>query len=342
MSSSYGSSFCALPECLADAPNPKAPQEGIHLYHFGGSYYSQPPRQVLYESDIKWTSHVINLTLMDQYKTSYVELNPYCVVPTLIKDGKVTTDCDNILSKFTKEFTPHLIPKNENERICMEQWLKNVQKININALTYGTIPGFPKPWWIERLNFHKRHEYKKEALSKFISKHENDYIDQFFLHAYKTKLQLISEYQRQFTDEEFMNNVFASVIELLDNIEIQLSAAPASSSTDGNDDDDGDGDKGGFLCSKEYSLVDLYYGIFLHRLCYLNMGIDRLWGSFDNGDGQKDGGSMQIRPNLAKYCTRLFARPSFKSAIEEYGGWKLAASVGTDFIKNLFYRNDSV
>jgi len=323
MSSPYGSSFYALPEFLKDTPNSKSPQEGIHLYHFSRSYYSQAPRQLLHESDLKWTSHPINLALMDQYKASYVELNPFCVVPTLVKDGKVTTDCDNILDSFTKEFAPHLIPQDENERTCMDKWLKDVQKLKIEELSYGNVPGFPKPWWLQRVT-KPQHDNKKQALTKLIAKHEKN-PDQFLLHAYKTKLQATSEHQRQFSSEENMTEIFASVIELLDNMESQLSTGPASSSSDGE----------GFLCSKEYSLVDLYYGIFLYRLCFLNMGVDRLWG------GSAKNNNLE-RPELTKYAGRLFSRRSFKTAVEEKGGWKFMIAMGADFVKNIFHKSDSV
>jgi len=256
---------------------------------------------------------------MDQYKTAYVELNPWCVVPTLVKDGKVTTDCDNILNIFTNEFAPHLIPKDEIERACMDKWLDKIKLLKISDLTYGNVPGFPKPWWMQKINIQQQLRNKKDALSKIIQEHELD-PDQFLLHAYKAKLQVTSENERDFASEDHMTYIFASVIELLDNIEHQLTTGPSSS------------DDEGYLCSKEYSLADLYCGIFLYRLCYLNMGVDRLWGGKD----------VVERPELTKYCERLFARSSFKVAVEDYSGWKLAASVGAGFLKNLFYRSEAV
>ena len=47
--------------------------------------------------ELQWQSHVILLSAQQQFSPSYVRLNSRCVVPTLVLNGKVTTDTNNIL-----------------------------------------------------------------------------------------------------------------------------------------------------------------------------------------------------------------------------------------------------
>ena len=73
-----------------DTPCADAPQQGIHLFHYPKSLCSQKVRQLLDEKGVAWTSHVVQLPLEAQYEPAYVRINPRCVVPTLVRDGKVT------------------------------------------------------------------------------------------------------------------------------------------------------------------------------------------------------------------------------------------------------------
>ena len=94
---------------LVDAPltevsNQWAPQQGIHLYHFPLSLDSQKVRQGLEELGVQWQSHSILLSAHQQFSPSYVRINSRCVVPTLVIDGKVTTDTINILDLLATRF----------------------------------------------------------------------------------------------------------------------------------------------------------------------------------------------------------------------------------------------
>jgi len=85
------------PPALTDFPCEYAPQQGVHLYHFPLSPCSQKVRQILVEKRVAWQSHVILLPAYEQYDPAYVRINPRCVVPALVCDGKVTTDSENVL-----------------------------------------------------------------------------------------------------------------------------------------------------------------------------------------------------------------------------------------------------
>ena len=89
---------------LTEVPNQWAPQQGIHLYHFPLSLDSQKVRQGLEELGVQWQSHPILLSAHQQFSPSYVRINSRCVVPTLVIDGKVTTDTINILDLLVARF----------------------------------------------------------------------------------------------------------------------------------------------------------------------------------------------------------------------------------------------
>lgn len=260
ISSPYGP-FLSLPEYLTEAPNSHVPQEGIHLYQYGMSYYCHHPRQLFEETGVKYSLHDINLSLNEQYKSSYIQINPFCTVPTFIQDGKVTTNSENIMTKFTKDLAPNLIPADEEIKSSMNLWLKEVQKLNIQALTYGDVPGFPKPWWFQNVSKLSNPSKKKEVLQKLVTKHEYD-SNNFLLHVYRSNLQEACEEERNLNSEA--TAAFASVIDLLDKLELHLLSL-------NNNDEEGVEDEDYYLCSKNYLLVDLYYGIFFRWLCMLGI-----------------------------------------------------------------------
>ena len=89
---------------LTEVPNQWTLQQGIHLYHFPLSLDSQKVRQGLEELGVQWQSHLILLSAHQQFSPSYVRINSRCVVPTLVTDGRVTTDTINILGLLAARF----------------------------------------------------------------------------------------------------------------------------------------------------------------------------------------------------------------------------------------------
>ncbi|MCA9663808.1 MAG: DUF3810 family protein, partial [Myxococcales bacterium] len=134
-----------------DTPCADAPQQGIHLFHYPKSLCSQKVRQLLDEKGVAWTSHVVQLPLEAQYEPAYVRINPRCVVPTLVRDGKVTTDSMNIL-RFADAALPGpaLTPASASARACVDRFLASADGLFLEVLTYGEIPGVRKPLLMRR------------------------------------------------------------------------------------------------------------------------------------------------------------------------------------------------
>lgn len=55
----------------------------LELYHHGSSVCAAKARIALFEKDIPWTGHYLDILKGDQFDPEYRKLNPKGVVPTL-------------------------------------------------------------------------------------------------------------------------------------------------------------------------------------------------------------------------------------------------------------------
>src|SRR3546814_10227948 len=76
--------------CISPASQDRSDREWksmepiIELYHNDLSSCAQKVRIALYEKQLPWKSHHLNLRKGDQFKPEYMKLNPNGVVPTLV------------------------------------------------------------------------------------------------------------------------------------------------------------------------------------------------------------------------------------------------------------------
>ena len=272
---------------LTDEKCSYAPQSGLHLYHFPLSLCSQHVRQVLEEKHASWESHVILLPAHEQYEPSYVRINPRCVVPTLVQDGKVTTDSANILRYVDRTFRdgPSLVPLNADEAECMEEFLNKADALFVEAITYGDIPGIKKPF-IPRMLTKSGPAKKVELLTELAKEHADD---AYLKAAYEGKLAIVKSTEESILSPERMLEIMETTEHALEQLEHRLAHGPFA--------------RNGWLCGETFSLADIEWGVVLCRFEGLGLR-DRLWGS---------------RPRVRDYVTKLFARPSFKKAIVAWG-----------------------
>ncbi len=271
---------------LTDEPNPHAPQRGVHLYHFAGSLCSQKVRQVLEEKGVRWTSHQILLPAYEQYDPSYVRINPRCVVPTLVREGRVTTDSQNILLYVQREFHdgPSVVPDDPGHAESMRTFLDRADGLFIEALTYADVPGHQRPWMFRRLS-RGAHAKKLELLDAKIREHAEDSV---LREAYEKKRALVRSVGATVVSPARMVEIFEATRETIGELERQISEGPAKG--------------GGWLCSETFSLADMAWGVVLFRFQTLRLD-EPLWGD---------------RPSVARYAQRLFARPAFGRAVVDW------------------------
>ena len=72
--------------------------KGIHLFHFSGSACSQKLRIFFNIKKINWNSHVINLIKQEQFSEWFLGINPRGLVPTLVHDGDVHIESNEIMA----------------------------------------------------------------------------------------------------------------------------------------------------------------------------------------------------------------------------------------------------
>ncbi|MEP1143297.1 MAG: glutathione S-transferase family protein [Henriciella sp.] len=110
--------------------------KGLHLFHFSGSSCSQKTRIFLRLKGIEWTSHHLNLIRKEHHKPYYMGINPRGLVPTLVHDGKVIIESNDILQYLEAEFPePTLIPTDKTERAQAMLKQEDDLHLDIRALT---------------------------------------------------------------------------------------------------------------------------------------------------------------------------------------------------------------
>ena len=273
---------------LTEVPNQWAPQQGIHLYHFPLSLDSQKVRQGLEELGLQWQSHPILLSANQQFAPSYVRINSRCVVPTLVIDGKVTTDTINILNLLAARFGPtnRCFQTSEEEKALVNYWVDKAAGLFIEALTYGHVEGVKKPFPLGNANDSGRsHQDKVDLLSGLIE-------------TYKKDLTLKAAYEKKRAVIEATKEAMVApgqMTALLDATRVELSDL-AHQLTSGQFAD------GGWLSSDAFSLADVQWGAVLYRLQWVGLK-PLLW--------EEDS-------IVSAYAEKLFAKPSFQTGVIEW------------------------
>ncbi len=99
-----------------------AAMKGLHLFHFVMSNCSQRVRLALEEKGLAWESHHLNLRANEHVTDEYQRINPNGVVPTLVHDGQVVVESNDILGYLDDHFpVPPLRPADPDERARMEE-----------------------------------------------------------------------------------------------------------------------------------------------------------------------------------------------------------------------------
>lgn len=270
---------------LTNVHSEYVPQKGIHFYHFTMSFYSQLARLALEECNVRWTSHPVAIVAYEQYDPSYVRINPRCVVPTLVIDGRVTTDAFNICRLVDETYGGgSLTPDDQDEMESMETFSSLFKGIFVEALSYGDVPDFKRPFVLRFLG-KKNHSAKAPILKKLVEQHHDD---PFLKEAYEKKLAILQFTESSMRSAKEMKALMATIYAAMDKLEHQLEVGPFG--------------KGAWLCSRTYSQADLEWSVMLRRFDVLNLGKKLL----------------ATRPHTARYQRALFDRPAFKRGINDW------------------------
>lgn len=103
---------------LYASDHPDVPgMKGLQLFHYVMSNCSQRVRLALEEKGLEWTSHHVDLPANEHVTPDYQRINPNGVVPTLVHDGQVVIESNDILEYLDEHFPePPLRPADPEER----------------------------------------------------------------------------------------------------------------------------------------------------------------------------------------------------------------------------------
>ncbi|WP_039987450.1 glutathione S-transferase family protein [Paraglaciecola mesophila] len=109
--------------------------KGLHLYHSALSNCAMRVRMTLEEKKLPWTSHHLDITKKEHITPEYFGINPNGVVPTLVHDGVVIIESDDIIDYIDQTFpeTP-LHPVAAEELESMYWWMKSAVEIHVKAV----------------------------------------------------------------------------------------------------------------------------------------------------------------------------------------------------------------
>jgi glutathione S-transferase len=122
--------------------------EGIHVFHFPLSSCSQKLRIFLNLKSIEWQSHLVDLPNKQNLSPWYVGINPRGLVPTLVHDGAVHIESNDILVYLEQEFPePRLIPVGMEDQMAELLRHEDDLHLDLRNLSFKFVfapPGPPK------------------------------------------------------------------------------------------------------------------------------------------------------------------------------------------------------
>jgi GST-like protein len=108
---------------------------GLHLFHADISNCSMRVRMALAEKGLPWTSHHRDLRKKETVTPEYFGIHPKGLVPTLVHDGVVHIESNEIIEYLDETFPdPPLQPAADDERREMRDWLRTATDIHVPAV----------------------------------------------------------------------------------------------------------------------------------------------------------------------------------------------------------------
>lgn len=109
--------------------------KGLHLYHADLSNCAMRVRITLEEKKLEWESHHLNLPKREHITPEYFGINPNGVVPTLVDDGVVIIESDDIIDYLNEKFPePPLKPNSKAAIDKMYWWMKSAVDIHVKGI----------------------------------------------------------------------------------------------------------------------------------------------------------------------------------------------------------------
>lgn len=120
-------------------------QRGLHLYHAGWSNCSMRVRMTLEEKALPWTSHHLNTRTGEHITPEYFGINPKGLVPTLVHDGDVWIESNDIIRYLDDVYPePRLTPVSDKQLVKLSEWMSLASAIHVTAVKTYIYASRPK------------------------------------------------------------------------------------------------------------------------------------------------------------------------------------------------------
>ena len=107
--------------------------KGLHLYHGDISNCSMRVRMTLSEKGLDWTSHHLDLKKKENISDDYFGINPKGLVPTLIDNGVVHVESNEIIDYLDNTYPEPSLRSTDNEAEMLE-WLTLATSLHVPAI----------------------------------------------------------------------------------------------------------------------------------------------------------------------------------------------------------------
>ena len=111
--------------------------KGMHLFHFALSSCSQKTRIVLNLKNLSWKSHPVNLYKKEHFTPRYLGINPRGLVPTLVDDGSVYIESNDIIQLIdSKSSESILIPEGMENKVAELLNFEDDLHLDLRTITF--------------------------------------------------------------------------------------------------------------------------------------------------------------------------------------------------------------
>ena len=109
--------------------------KGLHLYHTARSNCAARVRLLLEEKELKWIGHHIDLGKKENITPEYFGINPKGVVPSLVNDGSVVVESNDILLYLEENFpVPGFRNVSDELQPEIDYWLQQSGDLHLPAI----------------------------------------------------------------------------------------------------------------------------------------------------------------------------------------------------------------
>ncbi|MCP3984814.1 MAG: glutathione S-transferase family protein [bacterium] len=238
----------------------------LELYHYNDSVCAQKVRVCLAEKGLDWIPHHVDLMKLENLAPDYLKLNPKGVVPTLVHDGRVVCESTDIIEYLDEQFPqPALRPEEPGALARMRTLIQLQDDTALIAVGLQTMQRYIKRH-MERLS--------EEKLAAYAANHPMP--ERGAIHAHVGRGGDIPQ--------AGLDQAAADLENAVGSLEAALVEGP-------------------WLAGDRYSLADVTWTPFVHRMTILDMSV--FW----------EGG---LRPRTEDWWERIKRRPSYAEAISKF------------------------